>query len=85
MPRGKEKRDKELSKEQKARKRLARNRGYSNMHRNRQRQYTEAMEARVVEIEKENAALRAQVERELCNNRQLKQDLGIESDECVWV
>jgi len=43
------------------------------------------MEARVVEIEAENAALRAQVERELCNNRQLKQDLGIDSDECVWV
>jgi hypothetical protein len=49
------------------------------------REYTEAMEAKVAEMEAENAALRAQVERELCNNRQLKEDLGIGSDECLWV
>ena len=85
MPRVKEKRDKELSKEQKARKRLARNRGYSSVHRYRQREYVQAMEARVAEMEAENAALRAQVERELCNNMQLREDLGIDSEECVWV
>ncbi len=43
------------------------------------------MEARVAEIEAENATLRAQVERELCNNMQLREDLGKDSEDCVWV
>jgi hypothetical protein len=42
------------------------------------------MQARAVEIERENAALRAEVERELRDNLRMKEALALDGDECVW-
>jgi len=73
------------SKEQSKRKRNARNRQYSKVVRDNQKEYTKAMEAKVAQIEKENAALRAEVERELFDNERLKEGLGFNTDDSVWV
>ena len=77
--------NKEPVKKQKSRERLARNRGYAKVSRERQRAYTQAMQDRIVQIEAENAALRAEVERELHDNERLKEALAIYSYDCVWV
>ena len=69
-------------KEQKARERLAKNRRHAKVSRERKRQYVEEMQMRVAEIEKENAALRAEVERELDDNRRLKETLLLDVEMC---
>jgi len=73
------------SKEQSKRKRNARNRQYSKVLRDNLKEYTKVMEAKVAQIEKENAALRAEVERELFDNGRLKEELGLNTEDSVWV
>lgn len=72
------------SKEMKARERLVKNRHHAKVSRDRKKEYAQVMQARVAEIERENATLQAEVERELEDNRRLKEALALDVDDCVW-
>lgn len=60
--------------------RLAMNRASSKVSRAKKVAHEQELQARVAEIERTNAALRAQIERELETNAALKESLGMEVD-----
>jgi hypothetical protein len=75
-------------KEMTAHERVMRNRKHASLSRQRKKAYGQEIQKRIATIEAENAALRAEVERELSENKRLKQTLGLDSadaDDSMWV